>query len=298
MRAAPCFSTPARWTGTTDLLELFAIPRAILPRVVPSWSSEAFGRTHADGPFGAELPLLALLGDQQAALLGQACVTTGSAKCTFGTGAFLLVNAGTSRPDPGSELLAGPAYQAAGAAPVYCLEGAAAVAGSAVRWLADGLELLDNPAESEEVAASVPNSAGVRVVPAFQGLYAPWWDATARGSISGLTLHTTRAHLVRATLEAIAFQTRAIVDAAETRLGTVIPLLRIDGGATANRLLVQALADALGRPVERARDPEATIRGATFAAGLGGGTLGERGRSRRSAWADGDRRARLVERSS
>lgn len=250
------------------LLELFAIPRAILPRVVPSWSSDALGQTDAGGPLGVELPLLAMVGDQQAALLGQACVTPGSAKCTFGTGAFLLVNAGTTRPEPGVELLAGPAYQAAGSDPVFCLEGAAAVAGSAVRWLAEGLELLGNPAESEEVAASVPDSGGVRLVPAFQGLYAPWWDASARGSISGLTLHSTRAHLVRATLEALAFQTRAIVDAAEARLDAPVPLLRIDGGATANRVLVQTLADALGRPVERALDPEATVRGAAFAAGL------------------------------
>jgi glycerol kinase len=251
-----------------DLLELFAIPRVILPRVVPSWSSDAFGQTDSGGPLGIELPLLALVGDQQAALLGQACVTPGSAKCTFGTGAFLLVNAGTTRPEPGIELLAGPAYQAGGRDPVFCLEGAAAVAGSAVRWLAEGLELLGNPAESEEVAASVPDSGGVRLVPAFQGLYAPWWDASARGSISGLTLHSTRAHLVRATLEALAFQTRAIVDAAEARLDAPVPLLRIDGGATANRVLVQTLADALGRPVERALDPEATVRGAAFAAGL------------------------------
>ena len=154
---------------------------------------------------------------------------------------------------------------------MYCLEGASAVAGRAIGWLADDLGLLPDAAASAAVAASVSSSAGVRVVPAFQGLYAPWWDASARGAIVGLTLHSTGAHVVRATLEALAFQTRAVLEAAEADAGLAIAELRVDGGATSNPVLLQALADALGRPVSRALDPEATVRGAAFAAGLAAG---------------------------
>ena len=227
--------------------------------------------TRADGPLGVALPLLATIGDQQAALVGQACLAAGEAKCTYGTGAFLLVNTGTTRPAPGPALLASPAYQAASTPAVHCVEGAMAVAGRAVSWLADELGALPDAASSEAVASSVDSSSGVRVVPAFQGLYAPWWDSSARGAILGLTLHATRAHVVRATLESLAFQTRAVIDAAEAAAGAEIATLRIDGGATANRVLVQALADVLGRPVERALDAEATVRGAAFSAGLAAG---------------------------
>ncbi len=262
-------------TATLDwddgLLALFGIPRALLPRVVPSWRADGLGRTRADGPLGVELPLLALLGDQQAALLGQACLAPGEAKCTFGTGAFLLANAGVARPVPATGLLASPAYQAGDAPAVHCVEGAMAVAGRAVGWLVDELGLLPDAAASAAVAASVPDSGGVRVVPAFQGLYAPWWDAGACGAVLGLSLHSTRAHVVRATLEGLAFQTRAVVEAAERDAGLAIGELRIDGGASLNDVLLQALADVLGRPVARARDPEATVRGAAFAAGLAAG---------------------------
>ena len=254
-----------------ELLEIFDLPRTILPNVVPTWQPGGVAMTRADGPLGVELPLLAMIGDQQAALVGQACLAPGEAKCTYGTGAFLLVNTGSTRPTPQTSLLASPAYQAAGTAASYCLEGAMAVAGRAVAWLADGLGTLTDAAASEQVAASVEDSGGVRFVPAFQGLYAPWWDPSARGAIIGLTLHSTGAHVVRATLESLAFQTRAVVDAAEQGAGVEIPTLRIDGGATANRVLVQALADVLGRPIERAEDAEATVRGAAFAAGLAAG---------------------------
>jgi glycerol kinase len=254
-----------------ELLALFDVPAAVLPAVVPTSHPGGLAETSARGPLGVSLPLLATIGDQQAALVGQACFAPGEAKCTYRTGAFLLVNTGTERPASGSSLLASPAYQAAGADPVYCVEGAMAVAGRAVGWLADELGLLPDPSASEAVASSVEGSAGVRVVPAFQGLYAPWWDATARGAILGLTLHSTRAHIVRATLESLAFQTRAVVDAAEEAVGLTIPALQIDGGATASRVLVQALADVLGRPVERAVDVEATVRGAAFAGGLAAG---------------------------
>lgn len=261
----------ARLAWDAELLALFDIPAAVLPAVVSSWTAEGLGRTRADGPLGVELPLLALLGDQQAALLGQACLAPGDAKCTYGTGAFLLANAGTTRPEPTTGLLASPAYRAGDAPAVHCVEGAMAVAGRAVGWLVDELELLPDAAASAAVAGSVPDAGGVRVVPAFQGLYAPWWDAGACGAVLGLSLHSTRAHVVRATLESLAFQTRAVVDAAEADAGRAVGELRVDGGATANPVLLQALADILGRPVARARDPEATVRGAAFAAGLAAG---------------------------
>jgi glycerol kinase len=259
----------ARLEWDDELLALFRIPRAVLGEVVPTWRTGGLATITA-GPL-AGLPLLALVGDQQAALLGQACLHPGEAKCTYGTGAFLLANVGTLRPEPATGLLASPAYQADDAPAVYCLEGASAVAGSAVGWLADGLGILPDAAASGPAAAAVDSSAGVRVVPAFQGLYAPWWDSTARGAIMGLTLHSTGAHVVRATLEALAFQTRAVLEAAEADAGLTIPELRVDGGATANPVLLQAIADALGRPVTRALDPEATVRGAAFAAGLAAG---------------------------
>jgi glycerol kinase len=255
-----------------ELLALFDIPGAVLPAVVPTWQSGGVAVTRADGPLGKELPVLATIGDQQAALVGQACLAPGEAKCTYGTGAFLLVNTGTSRPSPGTSLLASPAYQGAGSAAVYCVEGAMAVAGRAVGWLAHELQALGDPAASESIAAEVDDSGGVRFVPAFQGLYAPWWDSSARGAIFGLTLHSTRAHVVRAALESIAFQTRAVMDAAEQGTGVEVATLRIDGGMTANRVFVQALADVLGRPVEMTVDSEATVRGAAFAAGLAAGT--------------------------
>jgi glycerol kinase len=254
-----------------ELLTLFGVPRAVLPTVVPSWRAGGLATTSTRGPLGRELPLLAMLGDQQAALVGHACLSAGDAKCTYGTGAFLLVNAGLVRPRGARTLLTSIAYQAHGEVPAYCLEGAMAVAGGAIQWLVDELGLIGDPAESAALAESVPTNGGVRVVPAFQGLYAPWWQAEARGSISGLTLHSTKAHVVRATLEALAFQTRVVVDAAEREGDGSISELRIDGGVTGNAFVAQTVADVLGRPVVRTIDPEATVRGAAFAAGLAAG---------------------------
>lgn len=254
-----------------DLLELFGVPRPLLPDVVPTSRPDGLAVTSRGGPAGCELPLLAMLGDQQAALVGQACLDRGDAKCTFGTGAFLLANAGATRPPGVRGLLTSPAYQAAGDPATYCLEGAMAVAGRAIQWLSDELGLIDDAAETAALAESVPSSGGVRVVPAFQGLYAPWWAADARGSVTGLTLHSTKAHVVRATLEALAFQTRAVVDAAAHEGGIEVTALRVDGGVTANSFFTQVLADVLGRPVVRAEDSEATVRGAAFAAGLAAG---------------------------
>lgn len=259
-----------RLTWDEELLALFDIPAAVLPEVVPSWRHGGLAVTSGGGPVGLELPLLAILGDQQAALVGQGCLSEGDAKCTYGTGAFLLVNTGTTRPAGGHGLLTSPAYQASGHPACYCLEGSMAVAGRAVQWLADELGVIGAASETEALAASVPSSGGVRVVPAFQGLYAPWWRADARGAITGLTLHSTRAHVVRATLEAIAFQTRAVLEAAESA-GAAVGELRVDGGMTRNGFFVQTLADVLGRPVARAAGVEATVRGAAFAAGLAAG---------------------------
>ena len=255
-----------------ELCELLRVPRAILPEIAPSWSADAYG-TVRDGPL-AGVPVTGVLGDQQAALLGQACIDAGDAKCTYGTGSFLLAVAGERPVRSGAGLLASPARLAADGGAAYCLEGSIAVTGRAVGWLVDELGVLASPGESAEVAASVPDTGGVQVVPAFQGLYAPWWDGSARGTIVGLTLHSTRAHVVRATLESIAYLTRAVVEALEADVGVPLAALRVDGGMTANDLLMQLQADILGRPVVRSRVRETTALGAAFAAGLGAGVWG------------------------
>ena len=252
-----------------ELCELLRVPRAILPEIAPSWSPDAYG-TVRGGPL-AGVPVTGVLGDQQAALLGQACIDAGDAKCTYGTGSFLLAVAGERPVRSGAGLLASPARLAADGQAAYCLEGSIAVTGRAIGWLVDELGVLASPRESAEVAASVPDTGGVQVVPAFQGLYAPWWDGSARGTIVGLTLHSTRAHVVRATLESIAYLTRAVVGALEADVGVALEALRVDGGMTANDLLMQLQADILGRPVVRSRVRETTALGAAFAAGLGAG---------------------------
>ena len=251
-----------------ELLALFMVPAALLPRVVSTWETGGLVGARVTGLAGVDAPLVAMIGDQQSALLGQGCRTEGQAKCTYGTGAFLLVNAGQTRPAGATSLLVSPASRVADGPVDYCLEGAMAVAGRAIGWLVDDLGLVSSAADTSEIAASVAGSDGVRVVPAFQGLYAPWWDARARGSVTGLTLHSTKAHVVRATLESLAFQTRAVLDAAERESGVTVPALKVDGGVTRNGFFVQALADILGRPVVCAADAEATIHGAVVAAGI------------------------------
>jgi glycerol kinase len=247
-----------------ELLAVFGIPRAVLPEIVPSWQPGGYGTTTAG------IPLAAAIGDQQAALFGQACFAAGRSKNTYGTGSFLLVNTGGEAVrSPG--LLTSPAYQPPDGAVAYCLEGAVATTGRAVQWLRDELGLIGSAAETAALAASVPDAGGVRVVPAFQGLYAPWWDAGARGAILGLSLHSTRAHVVRATLDAIAFLTRAVVEAVEAAMGSPVAALRVDGGAAANDVLMQLQADVLGIPVERPAQLETTALGAAYAAGLASG---------------------------
>jgi glycerol kinase len=220
------------------------------------------------------VPIAGLAGDQQAALFGQGCTAPGMMKNTYGTGCFLLVNTGEEPVRPSTGLLASAGWQLGGRT-AFVLEGAVFIAGAAIQWLRDGLGLLASARESEALAASVPDSGGVHLVPAFVGLGAPHWNAEARGALVGLTRGTMRAHIVRAALEAIAFQSVELVEAmrAETRARRLAApgALRVDGGASANNLLCQIQADLLGMPVERPRVLETTAAGAAYLAGLATG---------------------------
>jgi len=253
-----------RWDP--DLLREFDIPESMLPRVCPS--SGVVG-TAARSLLGVEAPIAGMAGDQQAALFGQSCFLPGMAKNTYGTGSFVLLHTG-GQPVASQNLLATVAYQM-GEQVSYALEGSIFATGAAVQWLRDGLGIIESAADSETLAASVDTSDGVYVVPAFVGLGAPHWDQYARGTIIGITRGTTRAHIARATLEAIAFQTRDVVEAMERESGVAMPELRVDGGAARNDLLMQIQADILGRPVVRAAVLETTALGAAFLAGLGVG---------------------------
>jgi glycerol kinase len=254
-----------------ELLALFQIPREMLPAIRPSSASGAYGTTRANGPVGAEVPIAGNLGDQHAALVGQACFTAGEAKNTYGTGNFMLLNTGhTLVPSP-SGLLTTMGYAFDGQTPLYALEGSVAVTGSAVQWLRDQLEIIRSAADIEPLAASVPDAGGVYFVPAFSGLFAPYWRTDARGVITGLSRFHTKAHLARATLESICFQTRAVLDAMVKDSGVRLDVLKVDGGATVNNLLMQLQADILGVPVVRPVVSETTALGAAYAAGLATG---------------------------
>jgi glycerol kinase len=247
-----------------ELLQVFGVPRGLLPTVVRS--SAAIGETDP-AHLGYSLPIAGLAGDQQAALFGQGCVTPGLAKNTYGTGAFLLVLAGDRVPAPPPGVLATAACGASGE-PAYALEGSVFIAGAAVQWLRDGLGLLSNAADSDAHARSVPDNAGVHFVPAFVGLGTPHWEPDARGTITGLTRGTTRAHLVRAALEAMAYSSAELLEAMATAERLTVPALRVDGGAAANDWLMQFQADVLGIPVERPDLVETTALGAAGLAGL------------------------------
>jgi len=254
-----------------DLGRLFDVPSALLPEVVPSFGVVATTRPSAT--HGLSIPIAGLVGDQQAALFGQTCFRPGEAKNTYGTGCFLLVQTGSVRARPRGRLLATAAIGASDEGdvyPSYALEGSVFVAGAAVQWLRDALGLIATAAESEAVARTVPDSGGVYVVPAFTGLGAPYWDPYARGTIVGLTRGSERGHLVRATLEAIAFQSCDLVRAIQEE-GATPAALRVDGGAAGNDLLMQMQADLVGLPVERGQVQETTALGAGFLAGLGAG---------------------------
>ena len=250
------------------ILERLNIPRSLLPQVVAS--SEALGETEAEH-FGAPVLLAGMAGDQQAATFGQACHTAGMAKNTYGTGCFLLLNTGAAPVRSDNNMLTTVAWQLGAAPPLYALEGSVFVAGAAVQWLRDELGLIGSAAESAALAASVPDSGGVVVVPAFTGLGAPWWDAYARGAVLGLTRGSGRAQIVRATLESIACQSRDVVDAMSADAGLALQGLRVDGGAAANDFLMQFQADILGVAVQRPAITETTALGAAFLAGIAAG---------------------------
>jgi glycerol kinase len=247
-------------------LELLGVPRAMLPEIRAS--SQPIGEIGVGALRGC--PLAGILGDQQAALFGQRCFDAGEAKNTYGTGAFLLVNTG-QRIVRSPALLTSVAYRLGDAPAVFALEGSVAVAGGLVQWLRDGLGIIASVAEIEALARSVPDNGGVYIVPAFSGLFAPHWRDDARGVIVGLTAHAGRGQLARAALEAVAWQTRDVVEAVEEALGEPMAALRVDGGMTENELLMQIQADVLGAPVLAPQVNETTVLGAAFAAGLATG---------------------------
>jgi glycerol kinase len=256
-----------QWSA--EMCDLLRVPPHALPEVVPSWGAE--GHTDADAFGGLSVPVAGIAGDQQAALFGQACFTPGDTKCTYGTGSFVLANTGPGVPGAGPSLLATVAWMDPGGALTYALEGSVFVTGAAVQWLRDGLGLLDDATQSEALAGSVPDSGGVVFVPALTGLGAPDWDPDARGAIFGITRGTTSAHLVRATLEAIAFEVRDVCGAMADASPAPLRVLKVDGGASANDLLMQMQADQLGLEVERPVIAETTALGAGFLAGLATG---------------------------
>jgi glycerol kinase len=256
-----------QWSA--ELCELFGVPPHALPEVVPS--TGVAGHTDPAAFLRLSLPVAGIAGDQQAALFGQTCFSPGAAKCTYGTGSFVLSNTGSSIVRSRAGLLSTVAWMDSGGALTYALEGSVFVTGAAIQWLRDGLGLLDDAAQSETLARSVPDSGGVVFVPALTGLGAPHWDPAARGAIFGLTRGTTRAHLVRAALEAIAFEVRDVAEVMAVESPgprSASEALRVDGGASANDLLMQLQADQLQRPVERPAVAETTALGAAFLAGL------------------------------
>jgi glycerol kinase len=249
-----------------ELLQRFDVPRAMLPTVVPS--SGIVGHTDP-ALFGTPIPIAGIGGDQQSALFGQACHDAGMAKNTYGTGCFMLLNTGSARVQSQAGLLT--TRTADPGAKRYALEGSVFIAGAVVQWLRDGLSVIERAADIEALAASVPDAGGVLLVPAFAGLGAPYWDARARGTIVGLTRGSTRAHLARAALEAIALQSADVLEAMQQDAQLRLTELRVDGGATANALLMQIQADVLGVPVVRPTTTETTALGAAYLAGLAAG---------------------------
>ena len=253
-----------------ELLKLFNVPRTLLPEIIPS--SGDLGRTQGVPGLPDGVPIAGIAGDQQSALFGQAGFDRGAAKCTFGTGSFILMNTGQDRMQSDAGLLSTVAWQLPGQnAPVYALEGGAFICGAAVQWLRDELGIIKRAPDIEKLASQVPDAGGVEFVPALTGLGAPHWDPDARGVISGLTRGSGAAHIARATLEAMALQNVDILRAMERDLGRRMGDLKVDGGAAANNLLMQLQADYLGREIIRPKVIETTVAGACFLAGLGVG---------------------------
>lgn len=251
-----------------ELISFFNIPRQMLPEIRPSSDPNKYGETLANGPLGGVVPLTGDLGDQQAATVGQVCFNPGEAKNTYGTGNFMLLNTGTELVRSKAGLLSTMAYKFGDDAPVYALEGSIAVTGSAVQWLRDQLGIISGASETETLARQVKDNGGVYFVPAFSGLFAPYWRSDARGAIVGLSRFNTNAHLARATLEAICYQSKDVADAMEKDSGVKLEVLKVDGGVTANELCMQMQADILGVPVSKPVVAETTALGAAYAAGL------------------------------
>lgn len=251
-----------------ELLAFFDVPRQMLPRIRPSSAPDLYGHTGVVGPFGSSIPLSAAVGDQQAAMIGQLCLSAGDAKNTYGTGNFLLLNTGQQLVRSNNGLITTVCYQFGDQPATYALEGSIAVTGSAVQWLRDQLGIIEHAADSESLAAQVQDSDGAYFVPAFSGLFAPHWRSDARGAIVGLTRYHHRGHIARATLESICYQSREVADAMYKDSGVPLEIFKVDGGVTANSLCMQIQANVLGIPVSRPVVAETTALGAAYAAGL------------------------------
>jgi len=249
-----------------ELLGYFEIPRAVLPEIKSS--SEVYATTDPHGPLGSAVPIAGILGDQHAAMVGQVCFERGESKTTYGTGNFALLNTGTDIVRSKNGLLSTVCYKFGNQPAMYALEGSVAVTGSAIQWLRDQLGIITNAAETENLASSVTDTAGVYFVPAFSGLFAPYWRSDARGVIVGLTRAATKAHLARAALEAICYQTRDVMDAMVADSGVPMTEMRVDGGITSNSLCMQMQADIMGIDITRPLITETTALGAAYAAGL------------------------------
>lgn len=249
-----------------EICSIMGVPKSMLPRIASS--SEVYGHTLADGPFGGNIRVSGDLGDQQAATVGQACFSPGEAKNTYGTGCFMILNTGTEIVPSKRGLLTTVCYKFGDEPAVYALEGSIAITGALVQWLRDNLKLIDSAPEIENLAKTVKDNGGIYFVPAFSGLFAPYWRSDARGAIVGMTRYVTRGHFARATLEATAYQTREVLDAMNADSGVDLKALKVDGGMVYNDLLMQFQADVLGVPVVRPKVAETTALGAAYAAGL------------------------------
>jgi glycerol kinase len=251
-----------------EILGTMGVPRSMLPKIVPSSDPKTWGNTLKDGPFGGEIPVCGDLGDQQAALFGQTCFDAGDAKNTYGTGCFMLLNTGTKPVQSKSGLLTTLGYKLGEKPAVYCLEGSIAITGALVQWLRDNLDFFKSSSDVEKFASEVEDSGGMYIVPAFSGLFAPYWKSDARGVMVGLTRYINKNHICRAALEATAYQTREVLDAMNKDSGVALKSLKVDGGMVYNEMLMQFQADILGVPVVRPKVAETTALGASYAAGL------------------------------
>jgi len=251
-----------------EILDIMGIPRQMLPQIRPSSDTKIYGYTPVDGPFGDKIPVCGDLGDQQAALVGQTCFSPGEAKNTYGTGCFMLMNTGTKPVPSNSGLLTTLGYKFNDEPAVYCLEGSIAITGALVQWLRDNLKMIEKSSDIEPLARTVEDNGGIYFVPAFSGLFAPYWRSDARGVIVGLTRYINRGHIARAALEATAYQTREVLDAMFKDSGVQLKALKVDGGMVFKELLMQFQADILGVPVVRPTVAETTALGAAYAAGL------------------------------